>query len=357
VAWWPASLPRIEWWYGPLLQSVIGLLCLAVAAQVVFGRRAAAESAPESAERPRDLLDRVLDALLWPFNSVWNALRGVYNFVVRLFSFAKSWLLNCNEAVIRRVETLDNPVLTAEVRRKARRTNWSLHWLLALVVESMIFLSLAVPWLVIEFLTFRRIPADWGQVVCYFAIVVAWMLAGLSVTDGGQAFDRDRANGTLVFLFLTPLQDRAIIAGKALAEFVYAAPLLLTALPWVLIGCMASVASGDFHVLLVCGFGAVAVASTLVFAVYLQTLFAVRARKPGEGAAKALLCGIVVDGGLLISLAMWLNGYGAVTSLLILSIALTVVHCILAFAAWKWALASMRKQRYGDVTAAGKSVG
>jgi hypothetical protein len=35
--------------------------------------------------------------------------------------------------------------------------------------------------------------------------------------------------------------------------------------------------------------GIVAVLSTLVFAVYVQTLIAVRARKPTEGAGKALL--------------------------------------------------------------------
>jgi hypothetical protein len=36
---------------------------------------------------------------------------------------------------------------------------------------------------------------------------------------------------------------------------------------------------------------------------------------------------------------------------------LTVLHCLLAFGAWHWALASMRKQRYGDVITSGKSVG
>jgi hypothetical protein len=362
VEWWPASLGTIAWWYGPLLQSMIGLVSLAIAAQIVFGKQMAAEKTSEAADQPRDLLDRVLDVLLWPFNAVWSGLRGVYNFIVRLFSLIKSWLLNGNEAVIRRVETLDNPVLTAEVRRKARRTNWSLHWVLALVVETAIFLSLAVPWLVIELATWRRIPADWGQWVVYITLVVAWGLAGLSVTDGGQAFDRDRANGTLVFLFQTPLTDSAIITGKTLAEFVYAVPLLLTAIPWLLIGCMAAVASGDFYVPVVCGFGIVAVASTLVFAVYVQTLFAVRARKPGEGAAKALLCGLVVEGGFLILLAIlftrpWFARSFSTALFPMLACVLALLHCALALVAWRWAIASMRKQRYGDVTTSGKSVG
>ncbi|HEX8234910.1 MAG TPA: hypothetical protein VF600_03055 [Abditibacteriaceae bacterium] len=354
VAWWPRPLGTIAWWHGPLLQSIIGLVSLAVAAQVVFGRHTAPEKTP--ATDRRDLLDRVLDALLWPFQAVWNVLRGIFDFIARLFAGVKSWLLRGNEAIIRRMEKLDNPVLTAEVRRKARRSNWCLHWVLAIAVEAMIFLSLAVPWLVIDFLAWRRIPGDWGQMVVYSTLVVAYGLAGLSVTDGGQAFDRDRANGTLVFLFLTPLHDRAIITGKALAEFAYAAPLLLTAVPWLLIGLMTAIATGDFYVLLVCGLGILIVASTLIFAVYLQTLFAVRARKPGEGAAKALLCGLVVEGSFF-ALVASLASRSSAEMFPNLAAALILLHCILAFGAWRWALASMRKQRYGDVTASGKTVG
>jgi hypothetical protein len=359
VVWWPASLGTIAWWYGPLLQAIIGLLSLAIAAQVVFGKRPAELETPEVAERPRDLLDRVLDALLWPFKMVWNVLKSIFDFIARLFAAAKSWLLRGNEAVIQRMEKFDNPVLTSEVRRKARRTNWSLHWLLAFVVEAVIFMSLAMPWLIIEFITWRRIPGDWGQWVVYVTLGVAWGLAGLSVSDGGQAFDRDRANGTLVFLFLTPLTDRAIVTGKALAEFAYAVPLLLTAVPWLLIGWLAAIASSDFYVLAVCTLGILVVASTLVFAVYIQTLFAVRARKPGEGAAKALLCGVLVDGGF-IALALLFGRYLFDTGsafFLAMATGLTVLHCLLAFGAWRWALASMRKQRYGDVTTSGKSVG
>jgi hypothetical protein len=86
VEWWPASLGTIAWWYGPLLQSMIGLVSLAIAAQIVFGKQMAAEKTSEAADQPRDLLDRVLDVLLWPFNAVWSGLRGVYNFIVRLLA-------------------------------------------------------------------------------------------------------------------------------------------------------------------------------------------------------------------------------------------------------------------------------
>jgi hypothetical protein len=40
-----------------------------------------------------------------------------------------------------------------------------------------------------------------------------------------------------------------------------------------------------------------------------------------------------------------------------LACVLALLHCALALVAWRWAIASMRKQRYGDVTTSGKSVG
>jgi hypothetical protein len=353
VDWWPAELVTMPWWIGPLAQALIGVLCLAVAARMAFGAQAA-EMVVEAATT-RNLGQRVLDVLLMPFKLLWRVLRAVVAFFGRGTAWIRSLLARGNEAVISRLEQIENPVLTAEVRRKTRRNNWCLHWLIALVVAVAVFVSVALPLLLFDLVQGGGISPDWGRALAYITLLVLWFLAGLSVSDGGQAFDRDRANGTLVFLFLTPLSDGAILTGKALAQFAYALPVLLIGVPWLLIGCLAASAAGAWPVVLVTGFGIATVLSTLVFAVYVQTLFAVRARKPTEGAAKALLAGLVIEIGAGASLLAAMGVWGD-TGLCAALFGITLLHLALAYACWQWSLHSMRKQRYGDVTASGKTV-
>jgi ABC-type transport system involved in cytochrome c biogenesis permease component len=355
VKWWPAWLTHVEWWYGPLLQTFIGLLCLTIAAQSVFGVTTANAEIASSTTEVKTLGDRVLDALLWPLRILWRALSAIAAFIKRVFQALNAWLVQGNGIVLRWLERFDNCVLIAEVRRKMRRSNWCLHWLMVFVVETLIFLSIAVPWLIFDLVSSGRPAPEWGQAVAYTSLVVAWILAGLSVSDGGQAFDRDRSNGTLVFLFLTPLTDRSILVGKILAEFAYALPLLVTTLPWILTGALAAAATGNWQVPVTCGFGILFVLSVLILAIYIQTLFAVRARKPAEGSVKAFIGGAIVQMAALLLMFFTTDKYDVIGMCAAL-LAATLAQLILAFACWQWTLYSMRRQRYGDVTAAGKTV-
>ena len=74
------------------------------------------------------------------------------------------------------------------------------------------------------------------------------------------------------------------------------------------------------------------------------------------------LCGLAVEGSFIAMVTSWTSrslwaSRSFVDIFPLLSGILIALHCILAFIAWRWAIASMRKQRYGDVTTSGKSVG
>lgn len=360
VAWWPAALGHVAWWWGPLLQAAFGLACMGAVASVVFGRAASvAESVPIE-DTGNSAWHRLRRAVLLPPRLLWRALRAVGAWLKGLWDRLGAWLDRGNEAIIRRGEKRDNSVLTGELRRKVRRNNWCRHWLVLLLVECALFLALPFPMVVWEVIATSTLPAGfllgWGMSIAYVTLIAAWLVAGLAVSDAGQAFDLDRANGTLVFLFLTPLSDAAILSGKILVQLAYALPLLATALPWLLLGTLSAMAGGSYDPLLLCAFGIGAILSTLVFATCLQTMFATRARKPTEGVGKALLVGGLLEAagwGLFVYWGIEYELTGFCGALLVI----TVAHFMLAFAAWRLALRAMRRARYGDVIEAGKTVG
>jgi hypothetical protein len=360
VAWWPAALGHVAWWWGPLLQAAFGLACMAAVAGVVFSRAAPAAVEAVIEDSGNSAWHRLLRAVLLPPRLLWRALCAVGAWLKSLMNRLGAWLGRGNEAIIRRGEKRDNAVLTGELRRKVRRTNWCRHWLTLAFFETAVFLALPLPILVWELVSTGTLGAafllDWGQIITYVTLIAAWLVAGLSVTDAGQAFDLDRANGTLVFLFLTPLSDAAILSGKVLVQLAYALPLLATALPWLLLGTLSAMAGGSSDPLLLSIFGIGAILSTLVFAACLQTMFATRARKPTEGMGKALLVGGLLEAAGWALFGYWGSEYD-LTGLCGALLAITVAHFVLAFGAWHLALRAMRRARYGDVIEAGKTVG
>jgi hypothetical protein len=359
----------VGWWVGPLAQMVLGASFMTLAWVLVF--REATQTA-EIAEEGRTLLDRVLDIVFWPFRMVGRILTAIGRGIKRAWDALGRALDKANTAVIARGAQLDNAVLTAELRRKVPKTNWGRHWLLMGVFSLIMFLSFGVLPIAIDVWNWsqyfgwsgaiQRIQiGGWGVVVVATVLGIAWLIAALSVSDGGQAFDADRSNGTLVFLFLTPMTDAAIVWGKIMAELMYAVPLLLWGVPWLLIGGLAALFGGESSILPVAFCGVLAVLSTLVFATFVQTLFAVRARKPNEGSGKALLAGIATEailGALWVAaLNHWQPMRNGVWLFYVLLLLITVVHLVLSWVCWHLSLYSMGKLRYGDITAGGKVAG
>lgn len=350
AAWLPASLTHIPWWIGPLAQAAIGLALIGIAAPAAFSGVARAESEGDALT---SLWARISRVLAIPFVWLGGVLKALWAALAKVFAGLNVRLRRINEAVIARAFSYDNAVLTAEVRRKARRTNWALHWLLAFAIGALAFLSIPVPLWIQNWLGNPMPTPNVGAGVVYFTLGAAALIAWLGVSDGGLSFDRDRADGTLVFLFLTPLSDAEILRGKTWVQYGYALPVLLTTIPWLLLGGIGAVFEGDVRPIVIALFGFPAVLSGLYFAIHAQILFAVRAKKPTEGAAKALVACIVLELALWILLSALVAALGAPGVIIALLIAM-ITHLILGFIAWRWSLASVHSIRYGDVKASGK---
>ena len=352
----------IAWWPGLVAQTVLGLLCFGVAYALVFG--ATSRVAVVEAERAASPIDRVLDVLLWPFHFVGNGLSACWRWVKNVFQALSQRIDRVNEAIVARGVQADNAVLTGELRRRVRKANWCRQWLFFSVVALTIFLAFGVFPIALDFWANGSMARsfvsakDFGAITTVVTLILSGFVAMFAALGGGQSFDSDRANGALVFLFLTPMSDRAIVWGKVVVELIYASLLLSVAVPWLLLGTLLSLLSGDWPMLPMALCGIAGVFSTLLFTTFLNILFAVRAKKPGEGSVKALLFFLATEITFVV-LAFFLDSiwnlsgsspFGVFFALIVLSI----VHLALAGLCWKYALTSLQKRRYGDIAEGGK---
>ena len=357
------------WFFGVLAQVVLGAACFLAAQRIVAVRRV--ESAEERV-REGSGRDRVLDVLLWPLRLVG---RG-FSALGRGWSRASAWFNNTSEnvnaRVIARGAALDNAVLTGELRRRVRKINWCRHWVVFAVLATAVFGFLGV-WPLVADLRWRSnfgtwiwaISAynwsDWSTTLVAVTLGVLAVLCVLAVSDLGQSFDADRANGTLVFLFLTPMQDREILRGKLLASLFYIRPLLCIGVPFLLMGTVVSALAGSWKTVFIVLGGVAVVMSLLALSCGLQLLFGVRSPRPGTGSGKAILAGLIFE------IALWTFNSWLQSALYPFSrnhatamwIAFLVVLCALhlwmALLCWHLALRSLRTLRLGKIGTRGKA--
>ena len=367
--------PRIElgeiWFLGVLAQLVLGAACYLAAQRLVGAHRVQAEIVET---RERSARDRVLDVLLWPLRLVGR----VFSFIGRAWTQMSAWfnraLDNVNTRVIARGVAVDNAVLIGELRRRVRKVNWCRHWVIFAALATTVFGFFGV-WPLVAELRWRSnfgswISAiqnynwsDWSTALVAITLGFLAVLCVLAVSDLGQSFDADRANGTLVFLFLTPMRDQEILRGKLLASLWYVTPLLGVGVPFLLIGSSISLFVGQWQTLLIALGGTVIVASVLAFSCGLQLFFGVRSSKSGAGSGKAILAGLVIE------LALWIfNGWvqslrhpfvqsHATALWLVFWVALCAVHIWVALLGWHLALRSLRRLRTGASGTSGKVAG
>ncbi|HVF85013.1 MAG TPA: hypothetical protein VM821_03445, partial [Abditibacteriaceae bacterium] len=357
----------VAWWPGLVAQSVLGLVCFGVACSLVFGatsRVAAVEN--KSAASP---LDRVLDWLLWPFHFIGNVLSACARWVKNISQALARQIDRVNDAVIARGAQADNAVLTGELRRRVRKANWCRQWLmLALVATSVFGLFVVLPlgldtWAKSRYLGWEAALGlirwdDWGEGIAMGTLILTGLLLPLCAIGAGQSFDSDRSNGTLVFLFLTPMSDRAIVWGKTVIELVYLLVLFLMTLPWLLLGVLLSLSGGNWSTVAQAFCGVLLAVSSTLFALHLNIAWAIRARKPGEGSVKALLA--YIGSQVALSFTAWkaVRFFELSSSPLLLvcclMLFLVAAHLALAVLCRQFALFSLRKLRYGDIAASGK---
>ncbi len=358
-----SKLGGIDWTTIAGVQFSVGICCLALAWTTVFRavpRGAVAQTVVQS-ERARTPLEQIGGALWTPFRLVGSVFTFITNGFVRFSDAVKQRIERVNERIIARGTKVDNAVFTSELRRRVRKTNWCRQWLwLSAVAFALFSIGFVLPLLAEASSRVTYHEMSWSEAIAAthwddyggsLLIVtggITLLGAVISVLNTGQAFDRDRANGTLVFLFLTPMSDRAILWGKVAFEALYSSLLLSVVVPYSLLGFVLSLQDGmaAWWILIL---GVPFVVALAAFAIFVNLLFAVRARKPSEGSAKALLALIVFEF-MLVGLANLLQ---ATTSILF-AFLLIVLHLAAAFVCYRLALMSFRKLRYGDIAVGGK---
>jgi hypothetical protein len=347
----PALIPGAAWtmWWPLALQAFLGLMCWTLT-RVLNERQGEAAPVIEQDEK-----HSIVDILLWPWMTLGRGLRTLMLGILNAFEWLSQRLRSWNDALADRTIGLYNPVFTEELRRRLHREFWIVQWFG--IVLSGVFL----------FYLFADVPAmlqggatalgNWGESLVSFTLAVAIFATGLSALSMGKSFDRERSNGTLVFLFLTPLTDREIVRGKWLPGLYYALLLFTTALPWLLIGNLAAWYGGNFQSLWYTLLGMGIIAINWLFVAALTMLFSVRAHKPNEGGGKALLAALfcyVSLGGI----TGWLmKDVDAAATPQIAAGAGIFIACLLlllTWAAWRGALYSLRQQRYNESTQRGK---
>ena len=200
--------PVLFWWSGALLQGGIGLVAWLSALWLHSRGLGASTSVPKSPG-------------LEPLRR-W--LRGVGELIARpLYAF--------DEMLLRQAGAMDNPLMVAAFRRRLRQSQGVrlLRVLGGLEVCGGVA-GLGFLW-----------GSSTGMVEQSYTLMGAflagaWLLLGLVALGLGVAFDKERANGALVFLFLTPLTEAGILAGKLVPALVEGALLLLATLPVALAG-------------------------------------------------------------------------------------------------------------------------
>jgi hypothetical protein len=308
---------------------------------------------------------------LWLPRAVWRAVSCVVQFVANLSARFSRAIENGNTKIIACGTALDNAVLTGELRRRVRKVNWCRHWLISGLLAFTVFALFALYplgndlfWKA-EFVGRKNSWATydwsgWAGGLIAVTLLICGAISVLAVSDLGQSYDADRANGTLVFLFLTPMQDRDMLRGKLLASVSYALLIQTIALPFLLLGAFVSLLLGEWTTLGFMLMGIFFVLSLLAFSCGLHLFFGVRSKKPGAGSGNALGVGCVIE------IALW-AAYGWFLSITYpltnaqetlmwgaFYVVLCVVHFGVAMLSWHLALRSLRALRQGKAGTAGK---
>ncbi len=118
-------------------------------------------------------------------------------------------------------------LMTRELREHARRT--LTYWARVLVAGA---LPLGVFWLVADLLTLPGMGGELFRRIHFALYCATWVLVPIAVSD---CLSRERREGTLALLFLTPLKPAALVLAKVGAHAVQLAAALLAVVPVLMI--------------------------------------------------------------------------------------------------------------------------
>lgn len=353
-------------WGALAFQLFIGAICWLAAQRAIFGRVVAAThrtgSTPDG--ETEDTRQTASPLARWA-----NGVDALLNKPMRWLEHFAGAVNRGNDAILNWSQNYGNAVLTYELRRRLRKENWVWQWLAIFAAQAILFFSIARPW---TLLATGALPAgfgarsynnsaEWGGIVTIIVLLLMAAIGILSCFSLARSFDADRANGTLVFLFLTPQTELEILRGKWLCGMLYTLGLLATGVLWLLIGVFVAVVLGFWPltgVLAVCAL--CALASGLLYVSTLSLYFAVRASKPMQGQAHALLDFLMTEGVfvafLIYAAIRWGGNLPAMPDELFASLLLLIVaftHALFALGMWHLTLRAFTKRRYDDIAESG----
>ncbi len=335
----------VPWLTAIVGQLLLALLCFGLAARKIYGTEPRAGAQTEAVTSGLPLpLRWISDAVV----AFWRGIAAFFNGIGELSRRAEN-------GVVRWSARWGNPVINDEVKRRVRREHWPAVWLL-------LPLSGALLWWQAEWFggtAFGTPRPEVAGVTLFLAGIVAF----LSALRLGSAFDRDRANGTLVFLFLTPLTETQIATGKLVAGLIFSFGLLLGALPFLAVATLLQWFSGDFLLPFYWLLALIFIFTALMYFSHVNLLCAVLSRKPTQGTGNGLV--VTMFSQMLLAgtplFAAWIvekftghfpwdNDTGPV--LLVLWVWLA--NLTLTVFAWRFTIKALRKQRYADDVTRGK---
>jgi hypothetical protein len=304
----------------------------------------------------------ILRVLFWPIRTFFV---GLYHLLIRIKNAIQPFLNRQSNALWQWMESFDNPIL-----RRASKTmkvdELAVNWLGCLGLQGLVLaillgLALIKPVSLLFYggnTGFNRQAAlamlhwrSWGDVV--FAIVVAiGLIVNIAVLSSQtKAFDKERTNGGMVFLFLTPLTEIQIIGGYMGAAFLPGAWLHSALYPFILLAAMLEMMAGRFTLLPLLLLLTILLHTLLVWSAVTSIWAAVRAKKTGEGGLWASV-GAMPQIILIIAL---LFGLSRVQGFLALG-ATSLAIMLSAFAThffWNDALRRLHHERFGDISLQG----
>ena len=331
----------VSWALGPFVQVIIGDALLLVAALKTFG-------APQAKTQVAAAQNE--DRLPLPLRWMMDGLTGIWGGVVAFFEGCMEIVRRADDGIVQWSKRFANPILSDELQRRLRREHWPLGWAILLLIASgflaqgFYFVGAAIQ----------------GRYVGGVALVATLLFGLTSSLRLGLCFDRDRANGTLVFVFLTPLTEKEIALGKLLANLIYTGGTFITLLPFLFVGALLELARGNGQIPLN---GALLFLFALSLSAYfsgVSLLCATWARKPSQGIALALLVGLLGQALFFLPFGIFMIFSGPFSDNTFFYIAgciLFALNCITAFFSWRGVLKLLRKHRYSDDVTSGKRTG
>lgn len=300
--------------------------------------------------------------IFWPIKTFFN---GLYQLLRYIKNATQPFLNQQANELWQWIEKLDNPIwrrASKSIKAEELAINWlGCLWLQSLVLLILLAIVLIKPVSLLFYggnTEYNRQAAlamlhwrIWGDVVFGAAMVIG-LIANIAVLSSQtKAFDKERANGGMVFLFLTPLTEGQIVGGYAAAALVPGAWFQSALYPSILLAAALEIIVGRFAMLPLLLLLTVLLHTLLVWSAVASIWAAVCARNTGEGGAWATLCAIPQAVIIIVLLFIFSKTQG------FLELGATAFGVMLSAYGthlfWNDALRRLRRERFGDLSLKG----